>query len=63
MYNPFSLHHKHTSYFIILKHGAWKSQIRKNKDHCLLTLLAKPQVKHENMYFHLLIYLWEAQLG
>lgn len=63
MYNPFSLHHKHTWCFIIVKHSAWKSQIWENKDYCSLTLLAKPQVKHKTTYFHLFIYLWEAQLG
>lgn len=62
MCNSFSHSSQHTNalYFNLLKHGAWKPPILKSKDHCSLMLLAKIQ---ENIFFHLLIYLWEAQLG
>lgn len=62
MCNSFSHSSQHTNalYFNLLKHGAWKPPISKSKDHCSLMLLAKIQ---ENIFFHLLIYLWEAQLG
>ena len=66
MCNSFSHSSQNTHvilYFNIWKHGAWKSLIWKKEDHCLLILLAKLQVKQENIYFHILIYLWEAQLG